>query len=166
MTEMRTLGGLALAAVLLSACAATPGAPAVPPAVAATTAAPDLENRIGELPPQQLAPGQCGLFLWGKSVPPQLVLFGTGREGQARMVLDGRAVDLVRATAEGDPVFGQFPRQSFALAGAEIGLTLEFERRPDLVGGAMVPRGLLELRDAAGWSQVMPVAGLIGCQPG
>ncbi|WP_119681672.1 hypothetical protein [Indioceanicola profundi] len=160
-----TLAALMLAATLLQACAAQLQ-PAREAAAAGSPAPINPDTRLGELPPQRLAAGQCGLFLWGRTVPARLVLFGAGRDGGARIAMDGRIVDLLRASAEGDPVFGQFPRQTFKGEGAEIGLTLEFERRPDLVGGALVPRGVLDLRDADGWSHVMPVAGLIGCEPG
>jgi hypothetical protein len=124
-----------------------------------------LAERVGVLPPQSLVPGQCGMFLWAGQVRAHLVMFATGYEGLARMVIDGTEVDLDRRSGEGQSFFGHFSRQSYVHQGTEISLNLRMARRADLVGGAVVEQGLMRLREPDGWSHVIPVAGLIACQP-
>jgi len=167
MTLIRLLLALSAVPLLLAGCGAGRSdapAPGATPRLDAPAAA-GSENRIGTLPPQTLKPEQCGLFLWARTVPPRLVFFADAGGASGLMALDGRSVALPRTAADGVAVFDIFERQRFQAGGITVDLTLGFERRGDVVGGALVRRGLLDLKDASGWSYVLPVGGIVGCQP-
>jgi hypothetical protein len=117
---------------------------------------------VGTLPPQELAAGQCGLFLWTNSSDPRLV-FVSLSGGDARMVVDGEQLALARNAAEGQEYLGQFESQNFYSLEMNVALTIEVERRPNLVDGAVIPSATLRVTESNGWDTVIPVGGLIGC---
>ncbi len=123
------------------------------------------DSPVGSLSPQTLEPGACGLFLWVRQRQAHLVFFSGGRSNEARMHMDGQDVTLQRLTADGTMLFGQHARQTFLANGRQIALNVVFQPRSDLASGAAVPQGTLRVEDNEGWSFVMPVAGLIACQP-
>lgn len=121
-------------------------------------------NPIGTLPPQKLKQGTCGLFLWARKVDANLVFFGYGAQGGARMILNGEPVDLTRTAANGAALYGQYARQIYAHEGRTISLNLEFEQRSEVADGAIVRKGRLRFEDETGWAYVVPVGGLVACQ--
>lgn len=123
------------------------------------------ENPIGELPGQTLAPGACGMFLWHRKPRAELVFFGLGEQGVARMSIEGQVVDLATRSTAGRRAFGQPEQQVFRHAGYNIELQVDLGGRSDLIGGTKVEQGRLRVSHARGWSLVMPVAGIIACQP-
>lgn len=132
---------------------------------------PDLEpaerlgRRLGSLPPRDaLEDGECAMFLWRRGGSRQrLVLHVSEGEETATLALDGGKKRVRRSDAEGLPVLGQFRKQTFTYDDLTIDLSVQIERRASLIGGAVVPGGVLRLTDSAGWSASFPVAGLIGC---
>lgn len=147
----------------LTACATGPATETTAPA-GPSVASDDPAARIGALSPRVLPAGECGLFLWARTTERPLVLFSTGAADGTRMMVDGAEVTPDRTAAEGEPVFGQYPRQTFAVSDLEISLNVKPERRTGLVGGAVIRQGFLRLETDEGWGYVMPVAGLIACQ--
>jgi len=117
---------------------------------------------VGTLPPQELAAGQCGLFLWTNSSEPRLVFMNVAG-GEAHMVVNGQALSFVRNAAEGQEYLGQFESQNFYSPAMSVSLTMDVERRPNIVDGAVVTAATLRLVEANGWETVIPVGGLIGC---
>lgn len=103
------------------------------------------------------------MFLWARSAERNLVFFNT-RGGSGRMVLEGREVSLTRVAADGAEVLGQFEQQTFSYDGLAIELQLQFESRPGLARGAVIPQGALRLKRDDGWEYIQPVAGLVGCE--
>jgi hypothetical protein len=149
-------------AILALAGCVTDGGPA--PVTQAQVAAPAVETReIGTLSPRKLAAGECGMFLWSKAADRSLVFFNT-RGGAGQMMLDGREVKLVRAAADGAEVLGQFESQTFRHDQLSIELQIQFERRPGLARGAIIPQGALRLKRDDGWEYILPVGGLVGCE--
>jgi hypothetical protein len=118
-----------------------------------------------ELPTQTLGKGQCALFLWSRTTPPQRVFMSLQDPAVARVRIGGKSVDLPRTAWDGESAFGHYQRQSYAGSGLALDVTIQMDARSGLVGGAVVPTGSIEYRDAAGWQTVIPVAGMIGCQP-
>jgi hypothetical protein len=118
--------------------------------------------QVGTLPPQELAPGQCGFFLWTNSSDPRLV-FVSLASGNARMVVNGENLDLSRNSAEGQEYLGQFENQNFQNPELNVALNIVVERRPNIVDGAVIPSATLRLTESNGWETVLPVGGLIGC---
>ncbi|CAN1558664.1 hypothetical protein MCEMIH16_02531 [Caulobacteraceae bacterium] len=149
------VGGLALALLL-----AEPGRALAEDAPAPTGVLP-LEG----LPTQTLASGQCALFLWARTTPPRRVLMALQDPAIARIRLDGKSLDLPRVAAEGEALYGHFPVQRFEGEGVSVSVTIQMDARSGLVGGVVVPAGWLEYRDRKGWETIVPVAGMVGCQP-
>lgn len=155
----------ALAALLLGGCA-TPGGDAPPPPVPPASTPPasaTAQPHLGTLAPRKLAAGECGMFLWARTAERNLVFFNT-RTGAGRAVLGGREVELARASVSGAEILGQFETQTFAYEGLVVEVQVQFERRPGLARGAIIPQGALRMRRDDGWEYVLPVGGLVGCE--
>jgi hypothetical protein len=138
-----------------SACA---GAPKSTPAT--MTSGPVL----GELPPQDLARGQCALVLWAQQMPPQRVFVSLNDPAIARVDVGGKVVELARVSQSGQPLFGQFPKTHYRGGGLSLDVSFVADKAKELNGGAVVSSALVEYVDAQGWTTVIPAAGLIGCQ--
>lgn len=154
---------LAALFTVLAACSHDPGPEAAKPEpeAGALSGVPD-----EGLPPQRLAPGKCGLFLWGMSAPRQFVFFAESPVTTALVLLEGQPVSLP-VTAAGGEVFGQFVSQlkfADAAAGREVEVTL----KPGevLEGGQRVDSGNIVIRTAEGWETILPVTGVRACIPG
>lgn len=117
------------------------------------------------LPTQTLASGQCALFLWARTTPPRRVFMALQDPAVARIRIEGRSIDLPRTAAEGESAYGHAPLQRYEGGGITLTMTIQMDARSGLVGGAVIPTGSLEYRDAKGWETVIPVAGMVGCQP-
>ncbi len=154
----RWLGAIGGACVAVSLGAASP---ALAEAAPARTGGLPLEA----LPTQALASGQCALFLWARTTPPRRVFMALQDPAVARIRINGRSVDLPRTAAEGESAYGHAPMQRYEGEGITLTMTIQMDARSGLVGGAVIPTGSLEYRDAKGWETVIPVAGMVGCQP-
>jgi len=121
------------------------------------------ENRIGMLSPQTLAAGECGLFLWSRSLERNLILFN-GRDGVAHMVINGQSMKLPRLQAEGEQILGQFEKQIFQQSEYTLHIEVSFEKRAGIARGAVVPQGSLRLVSDGGWEVIVPIGGLVACE--
>jgi hypothetical protein len=119
---------------------------------------------LQELPPQTLDKGQCALALWTRTTPARRVFMAFSTPAAAKVQAGGRTLTLPRTAWDGEAVFGHYPRQTYAGSGWTLRVTVEFDARSGLVGGAVAPSGAIELTDAQGLSLVVPVAGLVACQ--
>jgi hypothetical protein len=118
------------------------------------------------LPPQSLAAGECGLFLWGMSAPRKFVFFANGTTSNALILLNDQPQRMSMLTAGGD-VFGQFLTE-MRFQSAPEGGTVSVSIKPGdvLDGGQRVDSGNILFRDAQGWETVLPVTGVRACIPG
>lgn len=158
-----TLAGCIAAAPLGAALVAAPQPDAPEKSSAVKPAAAPGNPVIGTLAPRKLAAGECGMFLWSKASERNLVFFTT-RGGAGQIILNGREVQLTRAAADGAEVLGQFESQTFRYEQLSIELQIQFERRPGLARGAIIPQGALRLKRDDGWEYILPVGGLVGCE--
>jgi len=116
-----------------------------------------------ELSARNLAPGECGLFIWAGEAR-RFILFAQAGEG-AEYVQDGIDVRLtaVPADVSGD-LYGQIPVQSFTdTQGRHYDLNLSGANSID--GGIRYRSGTWRYKDSQGWSVVTSVYGLSTCQP-
>jgi len=158
----KVLASVIAAAWLLSACAISPSSAVAP---IGPTSLPDgsaRELQLGTLAPRKLASGECGMFLWAKTSERNLVFFNA-RGGSGHMVLGGREIEVVRGSAEGQEILGQYETQIFRHQDISIEIQIQFERRPGLARGAIIPQGALRLKRDDGWESIIPVGGLVGC---
>ena len=152
-----------LVAALLVGCATSPGRFSDSPDSLDEGA---FASLIGPLRPQRLLQGECGLFLWERSEQRDLVFFGKGKQAEGRMQVAGQEVTFERIAAEGDAMFGQYPIQTYRRGDLKVQLTMDFEARANMAGGVVVPRASLRFEQTGGWHLVMPVGGMVACQPG
>ncbi|MFN7177975.1 hypothetical protein [Hyphomonas sp.] len=152
-----------LAMGALAACSSTPAA-ATAKAIAATEAAASAPAE--GLPPQRLAPGECGLFLWGMAAPRKFVFFAKATSGNALVLMNESPTSLSMAAAGGD-VFGQFLTE-MEYAGTEPARRVKISVKPGevLEGGQRVESGTILFIGADGWETVLPVTGVRACMPG
>jgi hypothetical protein len=140
----------------------------------AAIAAPKVQNApapndegvpFGELAQQQLAPGQCALFLWAKTSPARRILMATLNPASARVVMKGKTLDLPLTAWDGEQVMGLYEEQTFTGGGLTLTVRFRAEAPKGLIGGLVAREGSVEVKDAAGWETVVPAAGMIACQP-
>lgn len=120
---------------------------------------------LGEARAVQLQSGQCALALWTLDAPATRLAIAVSQPAALRVNIDGRTLDLARSDYQGDPVFGHYPRQSWAGDGIVVTLRTGFSTREGMVGGAVTQDATLSYRGAGGEEVVIPVAGLVACQP-
>jgi hypothetical protein len=65
----------------------------------------------------------------------------------------------------GGMMFGHAPRQRFDGRDRSVEIDITVEQRKGLVGGAVVTGGTLAYGKPGGGEIVLPVFGMIGCQP-
>ncbi len=120
---------------------------------------------FGELAQQQLAPGQCALFLWAKTSPARRILMATLNPASARVVMKGKTLDLPLTAWDGEQVMGLYEEQTFTGQGLTLTVRFHGQAPKGLIDGIVARDGSVELKDAAGWETVVPAAGMIACQP-
>jgi hypothetical protein len=149
---------------LVSACAGTPPAP---PSASGTLRPAALSSVPAEgLPAQNLAPGECGLFLWEKSAPRRFVFFTRASSADALVLLDGEARNLLATEAAGN-VFGQFLTETrYSDRSRGISVSLKIQPGEVLEGGQRVDDGFLLSKNAEGWETILPITGVRACMPG
>ncbi|KCZ95008.1 hypothetical protein HHI_07162 [Hyphomonas hirschiana VP5] len=118
------------------------------------------------LPPQTLAAGECGLFLWGMAAPRRFTFFTEASSGEALMLHEGAPMTLVVTDSNGE-VFGQFFTQiQYLSADGKWSVNLTLNPGEVLEGGQRVESGRLVTTGADGWETVLPVTGVRACIPG
>lgn len=118
---------------------------------------------LGPIGRQALPAKGCAVFLWSNAARRELVAMALADPAVLRLQLDGKSVDVARATAQGAAGFGFSTLTEYR--GAEIVAVLDMsvEVRRDLTGGAVVPAASLRIERPGRDVLVAPVAGLIGC---
>lgn len=154
---------LAAAFSALAACASSPAEGALE----AAAAAPAVNTVPNDgLPPQRLAPGECGLFLWSMSAPRKFVFFTNGSSGAALVLIGDKPTSISMTSAGGD-VFGQFlTKMMFEDLTSNATVKVSIAPGKPLDGGQRVEGGNIQFRDEAGWETVLPVTGVRACMPG
>lgn len=151
---------LVMAALLLAACASAPTEEQRAAPAADTAGMPPL----AELPTQQLASGQCALVLWSRNTTPVRFLVTLDQPAVANVMVQGRIVQLARVQQTGQSLHGQFPQQHYRGEGISLEVLFTRDDARELAGGAVVSSAVVEYVDAAGWTSIIPAAGLIACQ--
>lgn len=115
---------------------------------------------LTELPPQQLEPGRCALFLWDRASRQRIAMLSP-TPASLRARIDGQIVDLPQASASGTAVMGFAPSARYRSASRQFDVALTI--LPTGTGGAVVRDGSLTITEADGSALVLPVAGILGC---
>lgn len=154
---------MAVSAAVLAACASAPdNAPQKSVAANQATSAVPTDG----LPAQKLAPGECGLFLWGMAAPRKFVFFLKANTGDGLVLIDDKSHALRMVSARGE-VFGQFlTEMGFSGSGTDTRVSVTLIPGETLEGGQRVKSGNLLFTGADGWETVLPVTGVRACMPG
>lgn len=140
----------------LASCSTTPDTPA---ALARANSV-----QPGGLPAQQLALGECGLFLFSLSGEPRFIFFSKAGTDEARMVIVDQEETLSLQSRGGD-VFGQFTtEQQWLVPRTSQRVDVSVVAGEPLVAGQQVPSGRLKVTDPNGWEMIIPVSGVRACQ--
>lgn len=124
-----------------------------------------LQAALSAIGKQSLPPNGCAAYLWNTDEPRQLIAMATAEPGTLRVSLDGKTLDLPRTAAEGAAARGLAAVSRYAAGDVTASLELSAIERPDLRDGALAPEAMLIVERTGKDTIVMPVAGLIGCQP-
>lgn len=116
----------------------------------------------GVLPKQDLPAKGCAAYLWSIA-DRNLVAMASADPAVLRVAIDGKVVDVERATESGAGDYGFAGVTTYAGNGIAATLDMTIQRKADLVAGAAVPSGTLTIGRTGQDSVVVPVAGLIGC---
>ncbi len=143
--------------ILLFLAAFAQAAPATPPA-------PSIDGLpIGAIPRQDLPERGCAAYLWTASGTRALVAMAQADPARLRLSIAGTIVDLERSGQTGAGGFGFAETNDYGSGSTAAKLTLKIETKGSIVGGALVPEGILQIDRAGQDSLVVPVAGMIGC---
>lgn len=118
---------------------------------------PEKSRTLASLPPQTLAPGQCGLFLWTAGVKRSFIGFENTEEGKLLLESEVLVVKRRRQGALEDEerfyeVVGKQPIKLSLRDGVEIKEGQRFS-------------GSLTTKTSEGWDRVIPVVALTTCLP-
>lgn len=116
------------------------------------------------LPPQNLAPNECGLFLWSKTDISKFVFFKKAGEQQALFYLDTAPARLEQ-TSFGGTIFGQFYTQLSYRTDTGQDIELSYQPGVELEDGARIASGTIQYTDKEGWRTVLPILGARVCKP-
>ena len=119
---------------------------------------------IGDVGAQTLAPNRCGLFLWARTTERKLVFFHELGTQTATMHLSGQPVELALTSVTGEISSGLFETSHFETSPYTASVKITVEQRDGLSGGAVVPRGTINLAQQDGWQLILSTAGIVGCQ--
>jgi hypothetical protein len=118
------------------------------------------------LPPQPLEPGKCGMFLWARAEQPIFFMFVPNEPApvSAKVRVAGRDKLLPRQRFGGELSSGHFSFQVFQENDVQIEVDVAFDLDRPLQHGTMLKDGVVRVADDKGWSTIVPVVGLVGCQ--
>ncbi len=126
--------------------------------------APDVP-KPGTLPPQTLAAGECGLFLWTQDTPRRFVFFSRAATGTASAMLQSSERSDLTLTAQRGDLFGQFMTEMDFVTATGQPVSLRLQPGESVEDGQKISAGRIELLDDGGWSTIIPIVGLRACQP-
>lgn len=133
------------------------------PDVTDGSAVPSVEQSAG-LKPQELAFGECGLFLWTASEPRRFVFFSKAGSNQALVDVAGEALTFAQTNSDGD-VFGQFTTQmNYVNNKNDVELALVFSPGAIIDRGQRTEAARLTITDKEGWETIVPTAGVRACR--
>jgi len=156
---------LALSALLIGACATSPKVDQEQLKTLPTGEHQALASiPKSALGPQELAPGECGLFLWSKTDVTKFIFFSKAISGTA-LISRADGPETLTQTNAGGEIFGQF-NTSMAYSGSTgVQVALKMLPGDNLEGGQRVESGLITTTDIKGWQTKLPILGVQACKP-
>ena len=123
---------------------------------------PVVSDSLGAIGVQSLPKTGCAAYLWNSN-DRKMIAMAVAEPAMLRLAIDGKTIDLARADQTGTVALGLGASITYAGANVTAKLDMNIVPRENLVAGAQVPEGSLQV-DRAGYdSVIVPVAGLVGC---
>lgn len=152
LNKTASLGLIAFGCFALSACASLPNIKPLDQSAAD-------QSYADRLPPQNLAPGKCGLFIWASDTGQKFIGFDT--EGEVKLVLDNR-------TFNGRHIYGSEVNdleRSYKVKSAggepkDVSLSLVEDK--EITEGTRYYGRLKSFTDE-GWERLTPIIALYSC---
>ena len=153
-----------LIAILAAACASDGPAPQrnVADAVGDTLA----PGYISSLPAQQLAPGQCGVFLFEIRAPNNFVVFEDEAARTVRLVHAGAVYEIRFTDQPGAFLPGEAFRRVYLARGENLTFLLNGTVGEETNAGRRINDVILTARQLDGTRTVRPLAGVRRCMGG
>ena len=148
---------IALFAFSAAACGSVPGPTSAAPAQAAPS------GPVASLPPQTLAPGACGLFLFERRAPRRFVVFEDLTARTVQIVHDGEIFELGVTEQRGALVTGESFRRVYLDPRRNITFTLTGEVGEETGSGPRLEGVLLTVQTLDGGRVVRPLGGVRSC---
>lgn len=152
------LSSAVAASLLLAACAGGPDAAQAPQAAGAA-------QNLDALPPQQLAPGACGLFLFELREPNSFLVFENETSRRVRLLSDGRVAELGVPPQSAAMVPGDRFRRVYLDQARNVTYTLTGRVGEDTGSGQRLEDVILRERALDGTETVTPLGGVRRCAP-
>jgi len=147
----------ALCFLILSACATTQS-------IDKAKQTKSTEKSGDRLAPQQMSPGECGLFVWTGDADRRFILYSQSSNRTGLWASGSGETQLAVMSNDGIPTEGQFPKTTFRTEDARI-LELSLRLSQPIDDGTRYKAGTLTETSQEGWETVMPIVGLSACQP-
>ncbi len=148
-------------AYLVSACATSSIPEAAVHIPQATTSRP-----LSSLPAQDMAPGACGLFLFGVNEPFPFLVFEREDSGQALVLVEGAVQTLPVIQARGVFVAGERFSRDYGHDAQGRHYRLEGEVSTETGSGPGLINVLMRVRQVDGADMIRPLGGVYSCNTG
>ena len=117
---------------------------------------------LGAIGRQSLPATGCAAYLWSVA-DRQLVAMAVAAPAMVRLSIDGKTVDFSRTSQQGTTSLGFGTTTGYGAGDVSVRLDMTIVPRENLVAGAQVPAGSLQIDRKGRDTVVVPVAGLVGC---
>lgn len=123
-------------------------------------------ERVDSLPPQELAEGQCGIFLFGLGEAHPFVVFENERAGRALIVHDQTIYELGVTPQPGAFIQGESFRRVYLDQASNLVFTLSGVVGEETGSGPRLENVVLRARAIDGSETVRPLGGVYSCRTG
>ena len=151
------------AGLMLCACASSD--PKSTNNAKAISTIPNVTAPTSGLKAQQLQPGECGLFLWTKSLPNTLIFFSKAGTNTALIKSNDAEQSITLVNASGD-IFGQFTTQQAYQAPNNVTVALSFSAGKAMEDGQRISKDASRVLQTKAGETIIPIVGVRACQPG
>ena len=111
---------------------------------------------------QALPKTGCAAYLWNAS-DRRLVAMASADAATLRLSIGGEKLELARTAQDGGIALGLAAMTTYVGQGVTARLDITVVSRENLVGGAQISDGSLEVARSGQDSLIVPIAGLVGC---
>lgn len=111
---------------------------------------------------QELATGECGVFLWTLSNPPSFTFFQKIGSEHAKLFMDTQELTL-QPLPSSEPMndYGNIDGKYTTATEQQVAVKGQYGAEMD--GGRKIPTGSIQITKPDGWQEIIPVSGVYAC---